>query len=113
MKVKRPCGYRYLVELLPNKSVESKKASGIVIPENTQYAKELEGSKRDVCVAKVIQKGLSTKIESDRKTNWADIDDYVLINRYSWFEVPSSNSEKLQMIVNDDDILAIVDVEEE
>lgn len=109
VKVIRPCGYRYLIELLPNEEVEKTSKSGIVIPEHTKYAQELQGHKRSICVGKILQKGISTKIESDRKTQWANVNDYVLINKYSGFELPNESG-LIQMIVNDEDILSIVEV---
>lgn len=109
VNVIRPCGYRYLIELLPNEDVEKKSKSGIVIPEHSRYAAELQANKRSVSVGRIIQKGISTKVESDRKTQWANVGDYVLINKYSGFEVPTEN-ELIQMLVNDEDIIAIVEV---
>lgn len=106
VKVTRPCGNRYLIKLLEDDFSKSVKASKLIL----EFSKEAQRAKRDVCIAKVLQRGLSCKIESDKKTLWASEGDFVLVNRYSWYEVPSACEDGLEMVVNDEDIIAIVEV---
>lgn len=106
VKVTRPCGNRYLIKLLEDEMSKKMKESKLIL----DFSKEAQRAKRDVCVAKVLQRGLSCKIEADRETQWASEGDYVLVNRYSWFEVPSESEDGLEMVVNDEDIIAIVEV---
>jgi co-chaperonin GroES (HSP10) len=108
VKVLRPCGNRYVVQLLEDELCKRARESKIVL----DFANSMERAKRDVCVAKVLQRGISCKIESDRKTLWAKEGDHVLVNKYSWSEVPTENDGGLTMIINDEDILAIVEIEE-
>ncbi len=109
VKVTRPCGNRYLIKLLETELSKKAKSSKLIL----DFSKEVQAAKRDICLAKVLLRGLSCKIEADKeRTLWASEGDYVLVNRYSWFEVPSDCDDGLEMIVNDEDILAIVEVTE-
>ena len=110
VKVTRPCGNRYVVQLLEDALAKRAKESKLIL----EFANSMERAKRDVCVARVLQRGISCKIESDRETQWATVGDYVLINKYSWSEVPTGEQDGgITMIINDEDILAIVEVVEE
>lgn len=111
--VTRPCGNRYLIRLWESEKYKKLKESPIHIPKSAQHALgDMECAKREVCIAKVVQRGISCKIESDRKTLWANEGDTVLVNRYSWVEVPNGEEETIEWIINDEDILAIVEVQE-